>query len=75
MFLTIILLFLALIFLIILNNIGPSNVIVNANEIVNGNANEYANEETCNNTHFGCCPDGVNAKINLFGSNCSGYNS
>ena len=28
---------------------------------------------TCADTHFGCCPDGVNSKMNIFGSNCAGY--
>ena len=27
----------------------------------------------CSQTEFGCCPDGVNSKINFFGTNCSGY--
>jgi hypothetical protein len=30
----------------------------------------YAN---CSQTMFGCCPDGVNSKINFFGTNCQGY--
>ena len=28
----------------------------------------------CSQTAFGCCPDGVNSKINFLGSNCPGYN-
>lgn len=28
---------------------------------------------TCSQTLFGCCPDGVNSKINFFGTNCPGY--
>ncbi len=28
---------------------------------------------SCAQTEFGCCPDGVNSKINFFGTNCSGY--
>ena len=27
----------------------------------------------CSQTEFGCCPDGVNSKINFFGTNCPGY--
>mgnify|MGYP003333961843 CR=1 FL=1 len=27
----------------------------------------------CAQTTFGCCPDGVNSKINYFGTNCPGY--
>lgn len=28
----------------------------------------------CSLTAFGCCPDGVNSKINFVGSNCPRYN-
>lgn len=28
---------------------------------------------SCSQTKFGCCPDGINSKINYFGSNCPGY--
>ena len=28
----------------------------------------------CSQTAFGCCPDGVNSKINYYGSNCPQYN-
>lgn len=28
----------------------------------------------CSQTAFGCCPDGVNSKINYFGTNCPQYN-
>lgn len=27
----------------------------------------------CSNTQYGCCPDGVNSKINYLGTNCPGY--
>ena len=27
----------------------------------------------CSQTAFGCCPDGVNSKINYYGTNCPGY--
>lgn len=29
----------------------------------------------CSQTAFGCCPDGVNSKINYYGSNCPQYNA
>jgi hypothetical protein len=29
----------------------------------------------CSQTAFGCCPDGVNSKINYHGSNCPQYNA
>jgi hypothetical protein len=28
---------------------------------------------SCAQTTFGCCPDGVNSKINFYGTNCPGY--
>ena len=28
---------------------------------------------SCSQTAFGCCPDGVNSKVNYYGSNCPGY--
>lgn len=68
MLFTIFLLFLALIFLIILNNIGSVSTNANVNTSI---ANQTVN--SCADTHFGCCPDGVNSKINIFGSNCNGY--
>lgn len=27
----------------------------------------------CGQTTFGCCPDGVNSKINFYGTNCPTY--
>jgi hypothetical protein len=32
------------------------------------------NQANCSQTAFGCCPDGVNSKINFYGTNCPGYN-
>jgi hypothetical protein len=28
---------------------------------------------TCSQTTFGCCPDGVNSKVNYYGTNCPGF--
>lgn len=30
-------------------------------------------QANCGQTAFGCCPDGVNSKINFYGTNCPGY--
>lgn len=30
-------------------------------------------QANCSQTAFGCCPDGVNSKINFYGTNCPGY--
>jgi hypothetical protein len=27
----------------------------------------------CSQTNFGCCPNGVDSKINYYGTNCPGY--
>jgi len=32
--------------------------------------NEQAN---CSQTTFGCCPDGVNSKVNFYGTNCPSF--
>ena len=29
---------------------------------------------SCSQTTFGCCPDGVNSKINYYGTNCPVFN-
>lgn len=31
-------------------------------------------QANCSQTAFGCCPDGVNSKINFYGTNCPRYN-
>ena len=28
---------------------------------------------SCSQTSFGCCPNGVDSKINFYGTNCPGY--
>jgi hypothetical protein len=33
-----------------------------------------ATQANCSQTAFGCCPDGVNSKINFYGTNCPAYN-
>lgn len=34
----------------------------------------YENQGDCRETTYGCCPDGVNSKINFYGTNCPNYN-
>ena len=58
----IIVLAIILLALIILNNIK----IDKTDNITNRNAN-------CSQTTFGCCPNGVDSKINYYGTNCIGY--
>jgi len=57
---TIIILAIILFILILLNNI---TIIATPN-------NQRAN---CSQTAFGCCPDGVNSRVNFYGTNCPGY--
>ena len=60
----IIILAIILFILIFLNN-------VNIGTTPNNNPNpQHAN---CSQTEFGCCPDGVNSKVNFNGTNCPGY--
>lgn len=59
----IIILGLILIFLVLLNHIT----------IVTTSTTTNNTKSNCSQTAFGCCPDGVNSKINYFGSNCPGY--
>jgi hypothetical protein len=30
-------------------------------------------QANCSQTTFGCCPDGINSKINFHGTNCPSY--
>lgn len=30
-------------------------------------------QASCSQTSFGCCPNGVDSKINYYGTNCPGY--
>jgi hypothetical protein len=64
LFLIIVLLFLALIIL---------NVVITNSDKYNKENDYYDIQGKCSQTHFGCCPDGVNSKMNIFGSNCPGY--
>jgi len=35
--------------------------------------NHPLQQGSCSQTAFGCCPDGINSKINYYGTNCPGY--
>jgi hypothetical protein len=56
----IIILFAILLILIILNHLTYIDVV--------------PIKASCSQTKFGCCPDGVNSRINYYGSNCPKYN-
>ena len=55
----IIVLSLVLLILIMLNNVSIEK-------------NLPSNDSSCAQTMYGCCPDGVNSKINYNGTNCPG---
>lgn len=58
-----------LLILIILNHV--TIVTTNTSETNNQTSSKSA---SCSQTAFGCCPDGVNSKINYYGTNCPPYN-
>jgi hypothetical protein len=60
----IIILAIILFVLIILNNI----TIVTTQSITTA-----SQQGVCSQTTFGCCPNGVDSKINYYGTNCPGY--
>lgn len=60
----IIILGIILLTLIILNHI---TIVINEPDI------SSTSKASCSQTTFGCCPDGVNSKINFYGTNCPGY--
>jgi hypothetical protein len=47
-------------------------IILNHVTIITTTTNTPA-QGNCSQTTFGCCPDGVNSKINFYGTNCPGY--
>lgn len=61
----IIVLAIILFILIILNHIKIMKV---------GDSSSSSSQEgNCSQTVYGCCPDGVNSKINFYGTNCPPY--
>ncbi len=62
----IILLGIILLVLIILNNL---TIVKTTTQITKSSDTK----PSCSQTSFGCCPDGVNSKINFYGTNCPSY--
>jgi hypothetical protein len=49
-------------------------VLVILNHITIVTTVDTTSQGKCSQTAFGCCPDGVNSKINYYGTNCPQYN-
>ena len=56
--------------IILLLLLALNNITIITNPIINHPLFKQAN---CSQTTFGCCPDGVNSKVNFYGTNCPGY--
>ena len=68
----IIVLAIILLALIILNNIKIDNsVSTTSNTTTTTTTN--TRKANCSQTTFGCCPNGIDSKIDYFGTNCPGY--
>ena len=48
-------------------------ILIMLNHITIISRNTSSSKASCSQTAFGCCPDGVNSKINFYGTNCPGY--
>jgi hypothetical protein len=48
-------------------------VLIILNHITIVETTTVTTQANCSQTAFGCCPDGVNSKINFYGTNCPGY--
>jgi hypothetical protein len=48
-------------------------ILVILNHITIVQTTTITKQGNCSQTAFGCCPDGVNSKINFYGTNCPGY--
>lgn len=67
----IIILAIILLILIILNHVKI--VKVDSQSTNTTTTTSTTKQGSCSQTVYGCCPDGVNSKINYLGSNCPGY--
>jgi hypothetical protein len=67
----IIVLTLILLFLIILNHVS---ITLSSNNTQQTQWQQNNNQGKCSQTAYGCCPDGVNSKIDFNGTNCPAYN-
>jgi hypothetical protein len=54
--------------LLILTILNHLNIVINRDQSMPPHQ-----QGSCAQTTFGCCPDGINSKINFYGTNCPGY--
>jgi hypothetical protein len=48
-------------------------VLILLNSITIVRTTNLPQQSNCSQTKFGCCPDGVNSRIDYYGTNCPGY--
>ena len=48
--------------------------VLNNIKLVNTTTTEDEHLASCSQTPFGCCPNGVDSKIDFYGTNCPAYN-
>jgi hypothetical protein len=68
----IVVLLLALWLLLMLNS---GSIRITTDDDNDPHGNQYEFQGNCSQTQFGCCPDGVNSKMNFKGTNCPRYNT
>jgi hypothetical protein len=70
---TVLLIFILALILIILMALNSMTHIKIYHNYETDKVTDDVKQGTCIDTHYGCCPDGVNSKINFFGTNCPGF--
>jgi hypothetical protein len=48
-------------------------ILIMLNHITIIKTTNTSSQANCSQTIFGCCPDGINSKINYYGTNCPTY--
>jgi hypothetical protein len=68
----VIVLLLALLLLLMLNS---GSIRITTDDDNDPDRDDYEMQGNCAQTQFGCCPDGVNSKMNFRGLNCPRYHN
>jgi hypothetical protein len=48
-------------------------ILIVLNHITIVSTTTTTSQGNCSQTTYGCCPDGINSKINFYGTNCPAY--